>query len=126
MSLKPFEIPSQGTKCEYDSAVAEQHAAGGAATRMNLNALQSVSLLPNREIKAAGRRSPLKDELPRTLPQFLGAGAAETVHLRTEKGDIEDHLKAADKKVEQLKLQEKERGFPHEIHQVITSKLPSL
>ncbi len=91
-----------------------------------ISALQSVSLLPNREIKAAGRRSPLKDELPRTWPQFLGAGAAETVHLRTEKGDIEDHLKAADKKVEQLKLQEKERGFPHEIHQVITSKLPSL
>ncbi|CAK9238215.1 unnamed protein product [Sphagnum troendelagicum] len=117
MSLKPFEIPSQGTKCEYDSAVAEQHAAGGAAARMNLNALQSVSLLPNREIKAAGRRSPLKDELPRTWPRFLGAGAGETVHLRTEKGDIEDHLKAADKKVEQLKLQEKERGFPHEIHQ---------
>ncbi|CAK9237019.1 unnamed protein product [Sphagnum troendelagicum] len=117
MSLKPFEIPSQGTKCEYDSAVAEQHAAGGAAARMNLNALQSVSLLPNRDIKAAGRRSPLKDELPRTWPRFLGAGAGETVHLRTEKGDIEDHLKAADKKVEQLKLQEKERGFPHEIHQ---------
>ncbi|KAH9552368.1 hypothetical protein CY35_09G062900 [Sphagnum magellanicum] len=98
-------------------AVAEQHAAGGAAARMNLNALQSVTLLPNREIKAAGRRSPLKDELPRSWPRFLGAGAGETVHLRTEKGDIEDHLKAADKKVEQLKLQEKERRFPHEIHQ---------
>jgi hypothetical protein len=77
MSLKPFEIPSQGTKCEYDSAVAEQHAAGGAAARMNLNALQSVSLLPNREIKAAARRSPLKDELPRTRPRFLGAGAPQ-------------------------------------------------
>ncbi len=138
--LKPFKIrPShQATECDEDDdddseLLAQQQRAKAQATptMMNLNELKCARLfLPDGEIDAADRRSPVKEELPpRPSNQLVGAVASTTAtteveeHLRGGNADIEDHLNVVNEKMEQLKVQEEEEErhlllFDHEMHQV--------
>jgi hypothetical protein len=138
--LKPFKIrPShQATECDEDDdddseLLAQQQCAKAQATptMMNLNELKCAQLfLPDGEIDAADRRSPVKEELPPwPSNQLVGAVASTTAtteveeHLRGGNADIEDHLNVVNEKMEQLKVQEEEEErhlllFDHEMHQV--------